>query len=189
MSPRVGLDVTTIMNTAIEIANKEGLEAVTLATLAKNLNIKTPSLYNHIDGLAGLREQIALYGLEQLYQQMADAAIGKSGDDAVREIGMAYISFARNHPGLYEATLKASDSDVDLQKAGGRIVELTSRILTAYNLEDEAVIHAVRGLRSILHGFASLEQKGGFGMPLDLDKSLQLLIDTFLAGIETMKKS
>ncbi|QOR66595.1 WHG domain-containing protein [Cytobacillus suaedae] len=188
MSPRVGLDVTTIMNTAIDIANTEGLESVTLAALAKKLNIKTPSLYNHIEGLTDLREKIAVYGLELLYQEMADAAIGKSGDVAIRGIGMAYISFARNHPGLYEATLKAPDTNVELQKAAGRIVELTSRIFKAYNLEDVSVIHAVRGFRSILHGFASLEQKGGFGMPVDVDKSLQLLIDTFLAGIETMRK-
>lgn len=189
MSPRVGLDLMTIIHTATEIADTEGLEAVTLATLAKKLNIKTPSLYNHINGLSGLREKISIHGLEKLYQHMAEAAIGKSGDDAVREIGKAYIVFARKHPGLYEATLKAPDTGhAEVQKAGGRIVDLTIRVLQVYGLKDESAVHAVRGLRSILHGFASLEQKGGFGMPVDLDKSFLLLIDTFLAGIETMKK-
>lgn len=188
MSPRVGLDLTTILQAAIAIADTEGMEAITLATLARKLNVRPPSLYNHIDGLNGLRDKLAIYGLGQLYNQMADAAIGKSGDEAVREIGKAYIKFARLHPGLYEATLQApTKENSEVQEAGGQIVELTIRVLKGYGLDDESSIHAVRGLRSILHGFASLEQKGGFGLPLDLDKSLQLLIDTFLAGIHAMK--
>ncbi|WP_347439457.1 TetR-like C-terminal domain-containing protein [Fodinisporobacter ferrooxydans] len=43
-------------------------------------------------------------------------------------------------------------------------------------------------MRSMLHGFASLEQRGGFNLRLDVDRSLHLLIDAFLAGIHTMKQ-
>lgn len=38
----MGLDLYTILQTAAEIADKEGLEAVTLATLAKKLGIPPP---------------------------------------------------------------------------------------------------------------------------------------------------
>ena len=53
----------------------------------------------------------------------------------------------------------------------------------------------IRGFRSILHGFASIESSGGFGLPLDLDVSFKMLVDTFLAGVhaqireQQMKKS
>ena len=32
-------------------------------------------------------------------------------------------------------------------------------------------IHAARGLRSVAHGFATLEEAGGFGISLDPDES------------------
>ena len=37
--------------------------------------------------------------------------------------------------------------------------------------------------RSICHGFASIEQQGGFGLPLDLDISLHVLLETFIKGL------
>ncbi|MDE3838948.1 TetR family transcriptional regulator [Bacillus methanolicus] len=189
MSPRTGLDMPTILQNAAEIADQEGIEAVTLASLAKKLNIRPPSLYNHFDGLTGLRKHLAIYGLERLYEKLSYAAIGRSGDEAVYQLGITYVDFARTHPGLYEATLLAPDpADLEVQKAGQKIVDLATRVLSVYGLKDDAAIHAVRGLRSILHGFASLEQRGGFGLPISLDKSLSLLIQAFLAGIHVMKQ-
>ncbi len=59
-------------------------------------------------------------------------------------------------------------------------------MLDAYNLQEEIAIHMVRGLRSILHGFTSIEQMGGFGMPLDINKSFSFLINTFIEGIHAV---
>ena len=186
--PRRGLDLHTILQAATELADKEGLESVTLALLAKKLNVRPPSLYNHIEGLGGLRKKLAVYGMETLYDRLAQASIGKSKDEAVHSVADAYLRFAREHPGIYELTLQAADSgEHELQRASGKIVDLTVQILKGYGLEKVEVIHAVRGLRSILHGFSSLEQKGGFGFPLELDKSLHLLLDSYLAGIHKMK--
>ncbi|MBO1513385.1 TetR/AcrR family transcriptional regulator [Metabacillus bambusae] len=189
MSPRIGLNLQTILQTATQIANEEGVEAITLATLAKKLSVRPPSLYNHIDGLSGLRRKLAIHGLEELYSKLTQAAIGRSKDVAVHAIADAYVAFVRAQPGLYEITISISDpEDIEIQLAGQKIVDLTIQVLNGYGLEKDAALHAVRGLRSILHGFSSLEQKGGFGLPLDLDISLHLLIDSFLAGIDKMKK-
>ncbi|RSK25923.1 TetR/AcrR family transcriptional regulator [Bacillus sp. HMF5848] len=188
MSPRIGLDLYVILEAATELADKDGLESVTLASLAKKLQIRPPSLYNHFDGLGGLRKKMAVYSMRKLYDDLADATIGKSGDEAIISLGHAYITFARQHPGLYEASIHAPDpTDKEVSEAGSQIVTLVVKVLQAYNLEDEAALHAVRGLRSILHGFASLEQKGGFGLPLDLDHTFHLLLQSFLAGIHTFE--
>lgn len=189
MSPRIGLDLQTILKAATDLADEQGIDSVTLATLAKKLTIKPPSLYNHIDGLTGLKKKLALHGFEELYTRLANAAIGLSKDEAVHAVSKAYFSFARTHPGLYELTLSAPNpEEIEIELAGKKIVDLTVHILSAYGLEEQEVIHAVRGLRSILHGFSSLEQKGAFGLPLDLDKSLYLLIESYLAGIHKMKE-
>jgi AcrR family transcriptional regulator len=190
MSPRTGIDLHTILQAATEIADTYGIDAVTLASLAKKLKIRPPSLYNHVDGLHGLRKKLAIHGFKELHSFLQFSIIRRSGDDAVRALGEAYLAFVRAHPGLYEATLRVPDPlDPDVQRAGSEIVDLTVRVLKAYGLENEAALHTVRGLRSIFHGFASLEQRGGFALPLDLDVSFRLLIDTFLAGIHTMKSN
>ena len=48
------------------------------------------------------------------------------------------------------------------------------------------MVHAIRGLRALMHGFVSLEAAGGFAMPLDLDESYHRLVEGFgkqLAGV------
>lgn len=188
MSPRMGVDLSAILKVAVEIADTKGMDEVTLALVAKKLHIRTPSLYNHINGLKDLRKKLALYGMEQFYNALAHATIGLAEDDAVRSLVGVYVAFARTHPGLYEATLLAPDpSDIEVQRSGSKIVDIVIRVLKAYGVEGEAALHATRGLRSILHGFVSLEQKGGFGLPLDIDVSLNFIIDTFLTGIHALE--
>jgi AcrR family transcriptional regulator len=182
--PRIGLDSITILEAAGEIADQYGMQEITLANLAKKLKIRPPSLYNHFDGLPGLRKELAIYGIDRIYEEVANSAIGVSGTDAVIAISKAYVNFARKHPGIYEATLLAPDPEnEDVQRAGAKIVDLAVRVLQVYDLEGDLALHAVRGLRSILHGFSSLEQSGGFKLALDLDESLLIIIRAFLKGI------
>jgi AcrR family transcriptional regulator len=184
--PRAGLDQQTVLQAAAEIADQQGLDELTLAMLAQKLGIRTPSLYNHVNGLPGLRKKLAIYGLNKLKDALTRAAIGKSGDDAVRAMAEAYLAFAREHPGLYEATQRTLDwQDAEVGQAAAEVVEPVIRVLHAYGLEGEAAIHTVRGFRSLLHGFASIEQQGGFGMKLDRDASFRLLVDIFVMGIHS----
>ncbi|MNF14808.1 hypothetical protein D3C80_2171600 [compost metagenome] len=60
-------------------------------------------------------------------------------------------------------------------------------MLGLYQLDQESSIHVVRGLRSLLHGFASIEQKGGFGLPQSVDESLHRVINIYLAGLHRIK--
>ncbi|NRD77911.1 WHG domain-containing protein [Bacillus sp. BRMEA1] len=183
--PKIGLELTTILEAAGSIADQQGIQEVTLANLAKNLNIRPPSLYNHFDGLPGLRKQLAIYGLGLLSTELTESVIGVSGTEAVVSLSKAYIAFARKHPGIYEAALFApAPEDLDVQQAGKKIVDLTIRVLQAFQLNGDQAIHAVRGLRSILHGFAALEQRGGFKMSLDIDESLNITIKAFLNGMK-----
>ncbi len=188
--PRAGLDTTAVLLAAAEIANREGLEAVTLASLAQKLDIRSPSLYNHVNGLGGLRLKMAAYALEKLHEALVTAAIGRSGDEAIHALCDAYIGFVRQHPGLYEAAQLSTDKwDASVQRAGEQTVAVVTRVLEGYGLAGEKALHAVRILRSLLHGFASLEQKGGFGLPLELEVTRRMLADSLLAGLEALKGS
>lgn len=183
MAPRNSINLNSILQAATEIVDSNGFEELTLTSLAQKLEIRSPSLYNHFDGLNGLRRLLSVYGFEQLRNVLMRAAIGRSGDEAIREMARAYVSFARSHPGLYEVTLAPGPADPEALEVSQEIVELVTQVLKAYQLQDADAIHMARALRSILHGFASLEQKGGFGLPIDLDESLHQIVETFLTGL------
>src|SRR5579875_3074672 len=106
MPSRAGLDPDAVVRAAADLADAAGGE-VRLADLAAHLGVRTPSLYNHIAGQEGLRRELALLGLRELYARLARAAIGRAADDAILALAHAYRGFAREHPGLYAATLRA----------------------------------------------------------------------------------
>ncbi|MGQ3477173.1 TetR/AcrR family transcriptional regulator [Paenibacillus sp. TY11] len=190
MSSRNGVKLQDILQAAEDMANERGMGEVTLTTLAQKLHIRPPSLYNHVDGLNGLRQVLALHSLEQLEEALTSAAVGRAGDDALTAMGKAYMRYARERPGLYEAMLYATDrKDTELRGAADRVAELVISVLSSgYGFKEEDCIHAARGFRSFLHGFASLEQKGGFGLPVELDRSIEVMMDTFLAGLRVQQK-
>jgi len=187
--PRAGLDRAAVARAAAAIADGEGLHELTLARLAQRLGVRTPSLYNHVDGLRGLRRELDLLGRRELGARLAHAAIGRTGDDAVAALCQAYRAFVKDRPGLYAATVRASrltdPDDTELDAAEGEIVEVVLAVLAPYGLRGDDAIHAVRALRSLAHGFATLEAAGGFGLALDRDESFRRLIAGFSAGLHT----
>ncbi|NMO97098.1 TetR/AcrR family transcriptional regulator [Paenibacillus lemnae] len=184
MTTRNNINLDKIIQAAAEIIDVHGLENLTLSNLSQKLKIRSPSLYNHIKGLQDIRRLLSLHGLKQLLSVLTRAAVGRSSDEAMREMAKAYLRFARKHPGLYEVTHMApSHSDHDLYKTGQEIVDLVTQVLEAYQMEPTDTIHIARAFRSQLHGFASLEQRRGFGMSVDLDDSFMHMIDTLLAGL------
>lgn len=181
---RNGLDRVAVVAAAAKLVDDEGLEALTLGRLAEQLNIRTPSLYNHVAGLAGLRRELALLGLHQLGEWIGQAAMGKAADGAVLAVAQAYRAYVVKHPGLYAMTVRApAPDDEELQRESQKLIDVVLAALAAYDLHDDDALHAVRGLRSVVHGFATLEAAGGFGLALDRNESFRRLVQAFIDGL------
>ena len=184
MAKRVGIDKDAVVRTAAKIADDHGWDALTLARVAKKLRIRSPSLYNHVGGLEGLRRELRLLALRDLNAALSRATIGKSRDDAVRGLAAAYRAFVKRHPGTYAATMVAAPkNDPAMEVAASNIVETILSVLSGYGLDRREGIHAIRALRSTVHGFAALEIAGGFGIPLDVDQSFEWLVSALLKGL------
>lgn len=184
MSHRMGLNKAKVVEAAAKLIDGEGLEQLTPGRLAERLNVKTPSLYNHVAGLPGLRHDLALYCLRDLYDRVTRATIGKSGPDAVLALADAFRAYARQTPGRYALTSQAPPpGDPEVQAAAAQVVEVVLAVLAPFKLSEEDAIHAIRGLRSIVQGFISLELAGGFGIPIDTEASFHWLIHLFIDGL------
>ena len=182
--PRRGLTRAAVVETAARVADRDGYDALTLGAVAAEAGVRPPSLYNHVDGLAGLRRELALAGLAELGERLRDAAVGRAGADALLALAAAYRAYARDHPGVYGALQRApGPGDDEVAAAGARLLEPVFAVLRGYGLEGHAAIHAARALRSAMHGFVELERVGGFGIDLDLDESYRFLMGSVAAGL------
>jgi AcrR family transcriptional regulator len=182
--PRAGLDTGRVVDVAAEIADAEGLDAVTLARVARRLGVRAPSLYNHVDGRAGMLRALALRGVRELTAALRDAAVGRSGADALTATARAYRAYAGAHPGLYAASVAApAPEDAEHRAAAQETVDVVYAVLRGWDLEGDDAVHAARAFRSAIHGFVLLEAAGGFGMPVDLGASFESLVATLAGGL------
>lgn len=185
MAHRVGLDQKTVIQTAADLADKSGLEEVTLATLADRLGISAPTLYHYVNGLSGLRNALAVLGARELARVLGQAVMGRSDGEAIEALAHAYRAFAEAHPGLYNALQRAaSPDDIALREAGAEVVEVALRVLAPYQSERNDAIHIVRLWRSMLHGFVSLEMIGGFGLPQEIDETFRRLVKAMIRLVD-----
>jgi len=185
---RARLDKQAVVQAAAGLVNAEGMGSLTLSRLAEELGIQPPSLYNHVDGLPGLQRELAVMNARLLADRMGEAAIGKSGTELFMGAAQAFREHVREYPGLYLSTLRASgnqaDRDEALVREEERAMKVGLAVMASLGLQGEEAIHALRAFRSMVHGFATLEVAGGFGLPQDCDESFRRLVQALLAGLQ-----
>ena len=182
--PRAGLTPDAVLDAAAAIADADGLPAVTLARLAAELGVRPPSLYKHVDGLDAIHHGLALRGLREAAARCQRATIGKARDEALFAFAHAYWQFAREHPGLYAASVRAAKpGENDLAAAGEALIGIVLAVLSGYGVKGDDALHATRGLRAIIHGFVSLDAMGAFRLRLDLAESFDRLLRAYAADL------
>lgn len=185
--PRNNLNLSAVIDAATKLADADGLQQLSIKKLADILDVKPPALYNHVDSLANLQSELALQGLSMLRERLLKAAVGKSKHDALQAAGRAYLAFAKEHPGLYEATqyVNAWQSDKRVTTASEEVLAVIDTIIEPYHFNEADRIDVIRAFRGLCHGFASLDAGHGFGNPLvDSATSFAAALDMLLEGID-----
>lgn len=180
---RIALDL-------VDAGGPTGFGDLTLAKVAAEAGVATPSLYKHVGSLAALRREVAVLTVRDLTATLVDRTLGRSGPDAVRALAHAMRDYAHVHPGRYAAVQTAPDPDDpdagELAAAAGRTVEVIAAVLRGFDLPEERTVDAVRAVRAGVHGFVTLELGGGFRLPQDLDRSFDVLVDLLVAGVAAL---
>jgi AcrR family transcriptional regulator len=169
------LHLGKIVEAAARVCDRLGYDNLTLSAVAAELNIKSPSLYNHMSSLGALRGRLAELAYRELTHRCAMAH--------------EWRSFAKARPGLYAASIRLPDFPDDALSAQmDSMMQLTVCLFSDYRLSAKNVIHAVRGLRSLLHGFVAIEAVGAFRLKVDLTESYTRSIECFLEGLKSRKR-
>lgn len=185
--PRAGLDAATVTGAAAAVADEIGLAQLTMSTVAERLGVKAPSLYKHVDSLPDLHRRIAILAATELGDDLRDAMQGRAGSDALAAAAQTVRTYVKQHPGRYAATVgvRPTDAADPLAVALDRTLASFAAVLRGYRLDPADEIHALRMLRSIVHGFATLEAADGFQLGTDVDASFQWMVAFVDRGLRT----
>jgi AcrR family transcriptional regulator len=145
-----------VVAVAAEVADHDGIDAVTLTRVAEELGCHVTSLRNHVTTIAELHRHMALLGVAELKESIWEAAVGRSGEDALRRIAAAYRHYGEQHPGLAQAIRTyRNDDDPEFVATALKTVAPILTTLQSFGLSEEqaAVMHRV--FSSAIAGFTN----------------------------------
>jgi AcrR family transcriptional regulator len=184
--PRPGLSPAAVAEAGAALADEVGFDQLSMGLLAERLGVKTPSLYKHVTGQADLAHRIGVLAMGEAADAIRDAIQGRAGSDALAAGAHAMRKYVREHPGRYAASNAARSTGPDdpLLPAAERVLASWAAMLHGYQLGPGEEIHAMRMLRSVLHGFATLETADGFQIDASVDESFRWMIDFMDHGLK-----
>lgn len=173
-----------VIQVASDIANKDGLNKVSLKVIAENLGIRTPSLYNHIESLDDLLLEVAHKGMREMNNQMTKAVIGSLGDTAIKYISITYFNFIISNPGVYEtiqwATWHGNNETLEIFNEYKSLLE---KLILSCNLKIKNTGEVLNLIMSVFHGYSTLQLGKSLLNKEEAIKGLTDSIDTVLLGI------
>jgi AcrR family transcriptional regulator len=185
--PRAGLASASLTEAGAQLADEIGFDRLSMGLLAERLGVKTPSLYKHVGSLADLAHRIGVLAMTEVGDALRDATQGRAGRDALTAAAQALRTYVKQHPGRYAAgnAARPTGPDDPLIGASARVLDSLSAALRGYQLDPSQEIHALRMLRSALHGFATLEVADGFQIDVDVDDSFNWMINLIDHGLKS----
>lgn len=188
--PRNGLSKEKVVEAAVALIEQSGAANFSMRALADSLNVKTASLYNHVDCISSLMVAVCAHAL-QMQRDIEMAAVkGKSHSEAIQALANAYRAFAKEHAELYRLIMGTAVSGGEqIRDISECIVEPFMTVLEHTAFSDEDKYHWQRVLRGIVHGFVSQEDAGFFShLPANVDESFQIAIQCYTDGLEQAEK-
>jgi len=145
-----------ILDVARRLLADDGVEALTLGRIARELGIRTPSLYKHVDSKRAIEVALIAEGLEA----SADALERAAPDLA--SLAAAYRRFALEQPQLYRLMTERPLPREELPP--GLEERAAAPLIRALGDADLA-----RATWAFAHGMVQLELAGRFPPDADLD--------------------
>lgn len=183
MASRVGLDRKAVVRAAVDIVDRDGVAALTMARLAAHLGIRVPSLYAHVSGQAGLRRELWIWAVTDLGDRLREPVMGRSGEEAFLAFAAAFRDYTRCYPGRYQLTLDPPVPLDELALAAGRHANgAFQAVVRSFGLDGAAAVHAGRALRAAIHGFVALEARYAMSAE-NIDESFEHMLGMLVRGL------
>ncbi|MEC4818995.1 MAG: WHG domain-containing protein [Scytonema sp. PMC 1069.18] len=181
-----------VINAAIACLDKEGESAVGVNRVARELGIKPPAIYKHLDGNAALRRAVALTIWRQYVEWCRQQTEGLDNPRVLLQVGgRATRNFARSYPNRYRimTQFQLSPNDPETAPLIQEIFNFLKRVLQSYALSDTKLIDAMRIVNAAITGFIAIEQAGLMTLERSPDASYEVMLDALLVAIQHIQQN
>ena len=154
-----------VLAAAEKILETEGVGALTLRAVARMVGVSHTAPKNHFGDLEGLLSELAAVGYRRFGAALSGAMERESGGprQRLKAMGLAYVAFARKHPGLFVLMYRSDRLDMNLPSLRDAIEDTrqslkiaTTSVAPAVPLPPLQLAARATASWALVHGFAML---------------------------------
>jgi AcrR family transcriptional regulator len=181
-----------VVQAAIACLDRDGESALGVNRVARELEVKPPAIYKHLDGNTGLRRAVALEiwhtYLTDCQSQMTDITEPRA---LLRVGAQATRNFAQRYPARYTVMMQYQMRPTDPEEAEiiQNSLHFLQKSLQLYNLSEEALIDVMRMVNAAIYGFITREQQELMTLTRSTDQSYEVMLDALVVAIEYIQQS
>jgi AcrR family transcriptional regulator len=144
-----------VLSAALRLIDAQGLEALSMRRLGKDLGVEAMSLYNHVPSKAALLDGL----IEHVIAEVEPTDPHKHWTDQVRDMAHSYRALANAHPHIVPLiATRPFNTPTALDP-----LERALGVFRSAGFEEGASIHAFRTVASFATGYTLAETEGFFG--------------------------
>lgn len=188
-SYHVGNLAPRLLAAAREMLEEVGPNKLSLRAVSDRVGVSSTAAYHHFANRAELIGQLAAQGFRELARALIDRDRDCSGTGKLRNASLAYFSFARNNPALYQLMfgpeVSLGEMTPEARKARLEAFGELQRIISEYlqqPVDSKEVRQAALAAWSHSHGLASLVIHNIIQFPADMTD--ERFVDSSLHGFE-----
>jgi AcrR family transcriptional regulator len=180
-----------VVNAAIACLDREGEAALGVNRVARELGIKPPAIYKHLDGNAGLRRAVALAIWRSYLTDCQSQTTNLAEPRALLRVGAQITrNFAQRHPARYAVMMQYQMRPTDPEEAEviQNALQFFQRSLQLYELSNDALIDVMRMVNAAIYGFITREKLELMTLSRSTDRSYEVMLDALLVAIEYVRQ-
>jgi len=157
MPPKPKFSKEAIIEAAFGIADREGLDSITIRKVADALGSSIAPIYVNFKDVEELKDAVLL----RIFDLSAEMAKTPFSPDPFLNIGIASLKFSRQHPALFrELALNNHARLKDVQLPVGELLELMKQNPDLKPLSDEQLMGILFKMRVFQLGLSVMDMSG-----------------------------
>ena len=158
MARRITVTREQVMTAAVRIVRKEGFDALTAQSLAKELRCSTQPIYSRYSGMKEVREEVEARASAKFAEYLRSAVDHVSAFNAA---GLNYIRFAQEEREFFKLLfMRENASGQDILTGHSQMEYVLATIREQENLSEARVREIYEEMWMLSHGIATMIATG-----------------------------
>ena len=175
MPPKIKITKVDIVNTALALVRKNGVDAINARAVAAVLGCSTQPIFSNFSSMEELDGEV-LDAANRLYLNFIKNEVDSGKYPQYKAFGMAYIRFAKEEKELFQLLFMRDRTDKDLSP-GPDFEASVNMIMQANGISKEAALLMHLEMWSLVHGIGTMLATSF--LTLEWDLISEMLTDTY----------